>query len=71
MHKKRILKNTSGVHASCRKPTKKCAMKMKQTNKEKKPQVPKIFFDREEEGVYKVGAENLCHGYQMISGQRS
>ena len=27
---------TSGVHASSRKPTKKCAMKMKETNKEEK-----------------------------------
>ena len=27
---------TSGVHASSRKPTKKCVMKMKETNKEEK-----------------------------------
>ena len=27
---------TSGVHAGSRKPTKKCAMKMKETNKEEK-----------------------------------
>ena len=33
MHKKR---KTSGVHISSRKPTKKCAMKMKETNKEEK-----------------------------------
>ena len=33
---KESLKNISGVHASSRKPTKKCAMKMKQRNKERK-----------------------------------
>ena len=32
MHKK-SLKKTSGVHASSRMPMKKCAMKMKETNK--------------------------------------
>ena len=32
---KESLKNTSGVHASSRKPTKKCAMKMKETNKQR------------------------------------
>ena len=31
---KESLKKTSGVHASSRMPTKKCAMKMKETNKE-------------------------------------
>ena len=31
---KESLKKTSEVHASSHKPTKKCAMKMKQTNKE-------------------------------------
>ena len=31
---KEILKKTSGVHASSHMPTKKCAMKMKETNKE-------------------------------------
>ena len=30
---KESLKNTSGVHASSRMPTKKCAMKMKETKK--------------------------------------
>ena len=33
---KESLKKTSGVHASSRMPTKKCAMKMKQRNKEKR-----------------------------------
>ena len=32
---KESLKNISGAHVSSRKPTKKCAMKMKQRNKEK------------------------------------
>ena len=40
MHKKR---KTSGIHASSRKPTKQCAMKMKQRNK-KKRWAPKIFL---------------------------
>ena len=31
---KESLKKTSGVHASSRMPTKKCAMKMKETNKQ-------------------------------------
>ena len=35
---KESLKKTSGVHASSRMPTKKCAMKMKETNKETKKQ---------------------------------
>ena len=33
---KENLKNTSAVNASSRKPTKKCAMKMKETNKQRK-----------------------------------
>ena len=33
---KESLKKTSGVHASSRMPTKKCAMKMKETNKQEK-----------------------------------
>ena len=45
---KESLKNTSGVHASSRMPTKKCAMKMKETNKQrnkkKKRRAPKIFL---------------------------
>ena len=35
---------SSGVHASSRKPTKKCAMKMKQRNK-KKPRARKNVID--------------------------
>ena len=60
-------KNTWGVHASSRKPTKKCAMKMKQRNK-KKRRAPKYFCG--EEGVYKARAEYSCHGYQTTSGHR-
>ena len=36
----------------------------------KKRRAPKIFFDGRQESVYKVRAENSCHGYQMTSGQR-
>ena len=36
IHKKRVWRKTSGVHASSRMPTKKCAMKMKQRNKERR-----------------------------------
>ena len=41
---KESLKKTSGVHASSRMPTKKCAMKMKQRNKEKKRRARKNVF---------------------------
>ena len=66
---KESLKKSSGVHTSSRKPTKKCAMKMKvlEKNKEKKRWAPKIFDGRK---VYKARAENSCHGYQTTSGQR-
>ena len=44
MHKKR---KTSGVHTSSHKPTKKCAMKMKEINKEEKNDVRiKTVIDR-------------------------
>ena len=42
---KENLKNTSGVHASSRKPTKKCAMKMKVGELEKKPRARKNVID--------------------------
>ena len=41
---KESLKKTFGVHASSRMPTKKCAMKMNETNKKKKRRAPKIFL---------------------------
>ena len=65
---KESLKKTSGVHAGSHKPTKKCAMKMKQRNKKKYDGHLKYFCG--EEGVYKARAENWCHGYQMTSGHR-
>ena len=66
---KESLKKLPGFTQNSRKPTKKCAMKMKETNKEKKKRrAPKIFLM--EEGVYKARAENSCHGYQTTSGQR-
>ena len=49
---KESLKKTSGVHTSFRKPTKKCAMKMKESRK--KRQVPKIFFDGRKEFVRRM-----------------
>ena len=61
---KESLKKLPGFTKNSRKPTKKCAMKMK----EKKRRVLKIFLM--EEGVYKARAENSCHGYQTTSGQR-
>ena len=46
---KESLKKLPGFTQNSRKPTKKCAMKMKETNKEtnkeKKRWAPKIFFD--------------------------
>ena len=45
---KESLKNTFGVHTSSRMPMKKCAMKMKQTNKKirrKKRRAPKILME--------------------------
>ena len=42
---KESLKKLPGFTQNSRKPTKKCAMKMKETNKEKKRRAPKIFFD--------------------------
>ena len=65
---KESLKKLPGFTQNSRQPTKKCAMKMKERNKEKKRQVPKIFFDGG--GVYKVRADNSCHGYQTTLGQR-
>ena len=41
---KESLKKTSGVHASSRMPTKKCAMKMKQRNKEVNDARVKMFL---------------------------
>ena len=62
---KESLKKRPGFTQNSRKPTKKCAMKMKETNKEKNDGRLKYF-----EGVYKARAENSCHGYQTTSDQR-
>ena len=68
MHKKRVWKKTFGVHASSRMPTKKCAMKMKETNKKKNDGHLKYFCGQE--GVYNTRAESSCNGYQPTSAQR-
>ena len=56
------LKNTSGVHASSRKPMKKLCDENESRNKEKNDGRLKYFCW--EEGVYKVRAESSCNGYQ-------
>ena len=65
---KESLKKTFGVHASSRMPTKKCAMKMKETNKKKNHGHLNYFCGQE--GVYKTRAESSCNGYQTTSAQR-
>ena len=65
---KESLKKLPGFTQNSRKPTKKCAMKMKERNKEKNDRRLKYFLMEEE--VYKVRAENSCHGYQTTLGQR-
>ena len=66
---KESLKKLPGFTQNSRKPTKKCAMKMKETKKEKKNDGRLKYFLMEE-GVYKARAENSCHGYQTTSDQR-
>ena len=51
---KESLKKTFGVHASSRMPTKKCAMKMKETNKKNDGRL-KYFCGQE--GVYNTRAD--------------
>ena len=63
---KESLKNTSGARTSSCKSTKKCAMKMKQRNKERKNDAC-IKMLLMEEGVYRACVENSCHGYQQAS----
>ena len=48
---KESLKKLPGSTQNSRKPTKKCTMKMKETNKRR---VPKIFFDRRKEFIRRV-----------------
>ena len=66
---KESLKKTFGVHASSRMPTKKCAMKIKETNKKKKNDGRLKYFCGQE-GVYNTRAESSCNGYQPTSAQR-
>ena len=63
------LKKASGVHTSSRKPTKKCAMKMKVELEELEKNGCLKYFLMEGR-VYKALAENSCHGYQTTSDQQ-
>ena len=67
---KESLKKLPGFTQNSRKPTKKCAMKMnetnKQTNKQTKKNDGRLKYFLMEEGVYKARAENSCHGYQQL-----
>ena len=67
---KESLKKLPGFTQNSRKPTKKCAMKMKETKKQRKKNDGRLKYFLMEEGVYKVRAENSCHGYQTTSDQR-
>ena len=70
---KESLKKLPGFTQNSRKPTKKCAMKMKETNKQinkEKKNDGRLKYFLMEEGVYKARAENSCHGYQTTSDQR-
>ena len=70
---KESLKKLPGFTQNSRKPTKKCAMKMKQRNKEtnkEKKNDGRLKYFLMEEGLYKARAENSCHGYQTTSDQR-
>ena len=68
---------TSGIytklpqaHAKLPQAHEKCAMKMKQRNKQRKKNDGRLKYFLMEEGVYKARAENSCHGYQTTSDQR-
>ena len=62
---KESLKKTSGVHESSRMPTKKCVMKMKQRNKEKKR---KCFWW--EEPLYQAHTKNWGKRSKQALSQR-
>ena len=64
---KESLKKLPGFTQNSRKPTKKYAMKMKETKKKNDGRLKYFLM---EEGVYKARAENSCHGYQTTSDQR-
>ena len=65
---KESLKKLPGFTQNSRKPTKKCAMKMKVELGEKNNE--RLKYILMEGRVYKARTENSCHGYQMTSGQR-
>ena len=67
---KENLKNTSGIHASSRKPTKKVCDENESRKQTKKKSDRCLKYFCWEEGVYKACAESSCNGYQTISGQR-
>ena len=67
---KESLKKTSRVHAKLQQAHEKCAMKMKERNKQRKKNDGRLKYFLMKEGVYKARAENSCHGYQTTSGQR-
>ena len=64
---KESLKKLPGFTQNSRKPTKKCAMKMKEIKKNNNGRLKYFLM---EEGVHKARAENWCHGYQTTLGQR-
>ena len=63
---KESLKKTSGVHTSSRKPTKKCAMKMKERiRKVNDCRVKKIFFEGR---IYNAVSEDWLNQFRRTSG---
>ena len=68
--KESLKKNFRGSRSS-HMPTKKCAMKMKETNKQiRKKNDGRLKYFCGQEGVYKTHAESSCNGYQTTSAQR-
>ena len=65
---KESLKKTSGVHASSRKPTKKCAMKMKESSIRRRKNdccVKKIFVEGR---IYKAVTEDWLNQFRRTLG---
>ena len=64
---KESLKKTSGIHASSRKPTKKCAMKMKERKKEEVLEEKKMTAASKKilwkEGFYKAVSEDWLNRF--------
>ena len=65
---KENLKNTSGVHASSRKPTKKCVMKMKETKK--KQCMHKNVFDGRKHFIGHIQKRQKQFGQLHVSDSR-